>query len=77
MEDLWSARKRKRLYDYFKAAHAKDFLDKESEYLALAQLIITQSESILGSSGSCFWTKKITTYTETVIDKNTGEEDKD
>ena len=30
----------------------------------------------MGSSGSCFWTKKITTYTETVIDKTTGEESK-
>ena len=32
-----------------KAAHAKDFLDKESEYLALAQLLLLKSKSLLGS----------------------------
>ena len=57
-----------------KAAHAKDFLDKESEYLSFSTIIITQSESILGSSGSCFWTEKNYYLYRNCIDKNTGKE---
>ena len=60
-----------------KAAHAKDFLDKESEYLALAQLLLLNQNPYWAAQVLVSGQKKITTYTETVIDKTTGEEVKD
>ena len=41
-----------------KAAHAKDFLDKESEYLSFSTIVTIKSESILGCTSSCIWTEK-------------------
>ena len=40
-----------------KAAFNKDLLDKEGEYLALAQLLLLSKNPYLGSSGSCCWSK--------------------
>jgi tetratricopeptide (TPR) repeat protein len=57
-----------------KAAHAKDFLDKESEYLALAQLLLLNQNPFWAAQVLLSGQKKITTYTETVIDKTTGKE---
>ena len=57
-----------------KAAHAKDFLDKESEYLALAQLLLLNQNPFWAAQVLVSGQKKITTYTETVIDKTTGKE---
>jgi len=57
-----------------KAAHAKDFLDKESEYLALAQLLLLNQNPFWAAQVLVSGQKKITTYTETVIDKKTGKE---
>ncbi|MDC1242075.1 hypothetical protein N8Z97_04575 [Gammaproteobacteria bacterium] len=57
-----------------KAAHAKDFLDKESEYLALAQLLLLNQNPFWAAQVIVSGQKKITTYTETVIDKTTGKE---
>ena len=57
-----------------KAAHAKDFLDKESEYLALAQLLLLNQNPYWAAQVLVSGQKKITTYTETVKDKTTGEE---
>ncbi|MDC1150161.1 tetratricopeptide repeat protein [Gammaproteobacteria bacterium] len=57
-----------------KAAHAKDLLDKESEYLALAQLLLLNQNPYWAAQVLVSGQKKITTYTETVKDKATGEE---
>src|SRR6056300_684428 len=57
-----------------KAAHAKDFLDKESEYLALAQLLLLNQNPYWAAEVLVSGQKKITTYTETTIDKVTGKE---
>jgi len=59
-----------------KAAHAKDFLDKESEYLALAQLLLLNQNPYWAAQVLVSGQKKIVTYTETVVDKNTGKETK-
>tara|TARA_B100000767_G_scaffold274210_1_gene306516 strand:- start:1509 stop:2141 length:633 start_codon:yes stop_codon:yes gene_type:complete len=57
-----------------KAAHAKDFLDKESEYKALAQLLLLNQNPYWAAQVLVSGQKKITTTTETVIDKVTKEE---
>jgi len=57
-----------------KAAHAKDLLAKESEYLALAQLLLLNQNPYWAAQVLVSGQKKITTYTETVKDKVTGEE---
>ena len=59
-----------------KTAHAKDFLDKESEYLALAQLLLLNQNPYWAAQVLVSGQKKITTFTETVIDKTSGEETK-
>ena len=59
-----------------KAAHTKDFLDKESEYLALAQLLLLNQNPYWAAQVLVSGQKKITTFTETVIDKTSGEETK-
>ena len=59
-----------------KAAHAKDLLDKQSEYLALAQLLLLNQNPYWAAEVIVSGQKKITTYTETVKDKVTGEEKK-
>jgi len=59
-----------------KAAHAKDFLDKESEYLALAQLLLLNQNPYWAAQVLVSGQKKITTFTETVIDKTSVEETK-
>ena len=40
-----------------KAAYDKDLLDKEGEYLALAQLLLFEKKSLLGCTSSCCWSK--------------------
>ena len=57
-----------------KAAHAKDFLDKETEYLALAQLLLLNQNPYWAAKVLVSGQQKITTYTETKIDKATGNE---
>lgn len=57
-----------------KAAHAKDLLDKESEYLALAQLLLLNQNPYWAAQVLVSGQKKVTTYTDTVKDKVTGEE---
>ena len=57
-----------------KAAHAKDFLDKESEYLALAQFLLLSQNPYWAAQVLVSGQQKITTYTETIVDKNTGKE---
>tara|TARA_B100000497_G_C7665463_1_gene401185 strand:+ start:374 stop:1822 length:1449 start_codon:yes stop_codon:yes gene_type:complete len=59
-----------------KAAHAKDFLDKESEYLALAQLLLLNQNPYWAAEVLISGQNKITTRTETVIDKVTKKETK-
>ena len=59
-----------------KAAHAKDFLDKESEYLALAQLLLLNQNPYWAAKVLVSGQKKIITTSETVVDKVTGEETK-
>jgi len=59
-----------------KAAHAKDFLDRESEYLALAQLLLLNQNPFWAAEVLVSGQKKITTRTETVIDKITKKETK-
>ena len=41
-----------------KAAHAKDFLDKESEYLSFSTIVTIKSKSILGCTSSSIWTEE-------------------
>jgi tetratricopeptide (TPR) repeat protein len=57
-----------------KAAHAKDLLDKESEYLALAQLLLLNQNPYWAAQVLVSGQKKITTYQETEVDKVTGKE---
>jgi tetratricopeptide (TPR) repeat protein len=57
-----------------KAAHAKDFLNKESEYLALTQLLLLNQNPYWAAQVLVSGQNKIITYTETVLDKNTGKE---
>ena len=59
-----------------KAAHSKDLLDKESEYLALAQLLLLNKNPFWAAQVLVSGQKKITTYQETVKDKTTGKETK-
>ena len=59
-----------------KAAHSKDLLDKESEYLALAQLLLLNKNPFWAAQVLVSGQKKITTYQETVKDKATGKETK-
>ena len=59
-----------------KAAYTKDFLDKESEYLALAQLLLLNQNPYWAAEVLVSGQQKITTYTETITDKNTGKEKK-
>lgn len=59
-----------------KAAYAKDFLDKESEYLALAQLLLLNQNPYWAAEVLVSGQNKIVTRTETVIDKVTKEETK-
>jgi len=59
-----------------KAAHSKDLLDKESEYLALAQLLLLNKNPFWAAQVLVSGQKKITTYQETVKDKVTGKETK-
>jgi len=59
-----------------KAAHAKDFLDKESEYLALAQLLLLNQNPFWAAEVLVSGQQKITTFTETVTDEVTGKETK-
>ena len=59
-----------------KAAHAKDFLDKESEYLALTQLLLLNQNPYWAAQVLTSGQKKIVTTTETVIDKVTKAETK-
>jgi TolA-binding protein len=57
-----------------KAAHAKDLLDKESEYLSLAQLLLLNQNPYWAAQVLVSGQKKITTYQETEVDKVTGKE---
>ena len=57
-----------------KAAYAKDFLNKESEYLALTQLLLLNQNPYWAAQVLVSGQNKIITYTETVLDKNTGKE---
>jgi len=57
-----------------KAAHSKDLLDKESEYLVLAQLLLLNNNPFWAAQVLVSGQKKITTYQETVKDKVTGKE---
>ena len=59
-----------------KAAHSKDLLDKESEYLVLAQLLLLNKNPFWAAQVLVSGQKKITTYQETVKDKATGKETK-
>ena len=59
-----------------KAAHSKNLLDKESEYLALAQLLLLNKNPFWAAQVLVSGQKKITTYQETVKDKATGKETK-
>ena len=59
-----------------KAAYTKDFLDKESEYLALAQLLLLNQNPYWAAEVLVSGQQKITTYTETITDKTTGKEKK-
>ena len=59
-----------------KAAHAKDFLDKESEYLALAQLLLLNQNPFWAAEVLVSGQQKITTFTETITDEVTGKETK-
>ena len=73
MEGLYGQLGREKDYMItLKAAHAKDFLDKESEYLALAQLLLLNQNPYWAAQVLVSGQKKITTYTETIIDKTTG-----
>ena len=59
-----------------KAAHAKDLLDKQGEYLALAQLLLLNQNPYWAAKVLESGQKKIVTYTETIVNKQTGEESK-
>ena len=57
-----------------KAAYQKDFLDKESEYKALTQLLLLNKNPYWAAEVLESGQKKIVTTTETVIDEVTKEE---
>ena len=57
-----------------KAAYAKDFLNRESEYLALAQLLLLNKNPYWAAEVLVSGQTKIVTYNETVLDDKTGEE---
>jgi tetratricopeptide (TPR) repeat protein len=59
-----------------KAAYQKDFLDKESEYKALTQLLLLNKNPYWAAEVLESGQKKIVTTTETVIDEVTKEETK-
>ena len=59
-----------------KAAHAKDFLDRESEYLALAQLLLVNQNPYWAAKVLVSGQNKIVTTVETVVDEVTKEESK-
>ena len=59
-----------------KAAYAKDLLNRESEYLALAQLLLINQNPYWAAEVLVSGQNKIVTYNETVKDKVTGEEKK-
>ena len=59
-----------------KAAHAKDLLDKESEYLALAQLLLVNQNPYWAAKVLVSGQEKTVTTFETVIDEVTKEETK-
>lgn len=57
-----------------KAAYQKDMLNRESEYLALAQLLLINQNPYWAANVLVSGQNKIATYTETTRDKVTGEE---
>jgi tetratricopeptide (TPR) repeat protein len=57
-----------------KAAYQKDMLNRESEYLALAQLLLINQNPYWAANVLVAGQNKIVTYTETTKDKVTGEE---
>ena len=57
-----------------KAAYAKDLLNREGEYLALAQLLLLNQNPYWAAEVLVSGQKKIVTYNETKIDEATGEE---
>ena len=57
-----------------KAAYQKDMLNRESEYLALAQLLLINQNPYWAANVLVSGQNKIVTYTETTKDKVTGEE---
>ena len=57
-----------------KAAYQKDMLNRESEYLALAQLLLINQNPYWAANVLVSGQNKIVTYTETTKDKATGEE---
>jgi tetratricopeptide (TPR) repeat protein len=57
-----------------KAAYQKDMLNRESEYLALAQLLLINQNPYWAANVLVSGQNKIATYTETTKDKVTGEE---
>ena len=59
-----------------KAAYQKDFLDKESEYLALAQLLLLNKNPYWAAEVLVSGQQKIVTTVETVVDEVTKEETK-
>ncbi len=59
-----------------KAAYQKDFLDKESEYLALAQLLLLNKNPYWAAEVLVSGQQKIVTTLETVVDEVTKEETK-
>ena len=58
------------------AAYLKDFLDKEAEYLTLAQLLLLNQNPYWAAEVIVSGQKKITTITQTIVDKVTKEETK-
>ena len=59
-----------------KTAYQKDFLDKESEYLALAQLLLLNKNPYWAAEVLVSGQQKIVTTVETVVDEVTKEETK-
>ena len=57
-----------------KAAYAKDLLNREGEYLALAQLLLLNKNPYWAAEVLVSGQNKIVTYNETVLDDTTGEE---
>lgn len=57
-----------------KAAYAKDLLNREGEYLALAQLLLLNKNPYWAAEVLVSGQNKIVTYNETVLDDKTGEE---